>query len=125
MLICQKPTSAPLTARQQEVLEYLKKHQEEHGCPPTVREIGAAIGVTSPNGVMCHLKALEKKGSISRQPNHARMIRILSPDGPMASAEASMVRVSIPPRLLSPAEAVALSGLLLESARQASEGSAL
>ena len=46
------------------------------GYGPTVREIGNEFGIRSPNGVMCHLKALEKKGLIIREPNMARAIQL-------------------------------------------------
>lgn len=55
-----------LTDRQQQVLDYIQSHITEKGCSPTIREIGKAFGIVSPNGVMCHLKALEKKGRLTR-----------------------------------------------------------
>ena len=58
----------PLTARQREILNFIRAGMRKMQFPPTVREIGAAFGITSPNGVMCHLKALEKKGWIRRRP---------------------------------------------------------
>lgn len=53
-----------LTERQAEVLAAIKWHWREQGCPPTVREIGDAIGIPFTNGVICHLKSLAKKGEI-------------------------------------------------------------
>lgn len=50
-----------LTPRQKEIYNFLKEKIEIRGYGPTVREIGSAFGIKSPNGVMCHLKALEKK----------------------------------------------------------------
>lgn len=66
-----------LTDRQQEVLDCLKNGIAQNGYVPTVREIGSALGINSPNGVMCHLKALEKKGCIQRTEHLARAIKIL------------------------------------------------
>jgi SOS-response transcriptional repressor LexA len=66
-----------LTTRQSEILEYILWHIEEHFRPPTVRQIGQRFGITSPNGVMCHLNALESKGHIARDDFEARGIRPL------------------------------------------------
>ncbi len=65
-----------LTARQREIYEFLKDKILNRGYGPTVREIGAQFGIRSPNGVMCHLKALEKKGLISREPHMSRAIQL-------------------------------------------------
>ncbi|HIE98693.1 MAG TPA: repressor LexA, partial [Fuerstia sp.] len=54
--------NASLTKRQHEIYEYLKDKIQNRGYGPTVREIGTQFNIRSPNGVMCHLKALEKKG---------------------------------------------------------------
>jgi repressor LexA len=56
----------PITQRQQEILEFIRMKIETRGFPPSIREIGTAFNIVSPNGVMCHLKALEKKGYIER-----------------------------------------------------------
>lgn len=66
-----------LTPRQQQVLDYIVAHVHEHGYPPTVREIGAYFGVRSPQGVTCHLDALEKKGRIVREPRRSRAIKVV------------------------------------------------
>jgi LexA DNA binding domain-containing protein len=50
------------TPRQLEFLEFIRRHILHHGLPPTIREIGEAMGVKSPNGVMCHIKSLRRKG---------------------------------------------------------------
>jgi repressor LexA len=55
-----------LTLRQKEIYEFIRSKIEGRGYGPTVREIGLAFGIKSPNGVMCHLKALERKGYIRR-----------------------------------------------------------
>ena len=54
----------PLTARQQEVLELLKRHLETTGMPPTRAEISRELGFKSPNAAEEHLKALARKGAI-------------------------------------------------------------
>ncbi|MEZ6119058.1 MAG: transcriptional repressor LexA [Pirellulaceae bacterium] len=65
-----------LTKRQKEVLLLIKEKIETRGYGPTVREIGEEFDISSPNGVMCHLKALEKKGLIIREPNMSRAIQL-------------------------------------------------
>jgi repressor LexA len=65
-----------LTARQKEVYEFIREKIRNRGYGPTVREIGAHFDISSPNGVMCHLKALEKKGLIVREPNMSRAIML-------------------------------------------------
>jgi len=64
------------TERQQAVYEFIRDKIRTRGYGPTVREIGDQFGIRSPNGVMCHLKALEKKGLITREPNMSRAIQL-------------------------------------------------
>lgn len=65
-----------LTGRQQEVYEFIRDKIRGRGYGPTVREIATQFGIQSPNGVVCHLKALEKKGLITREPNMSRAIQL-------------------------------------------------
>lgn len=65
-----------LTVRQQEVLGYLQVHMRDYGTWPSFREIEEHFGFRSTNAVMGHLRALEKKGYISRIPSQARTFRI-------------------------------------------------
>jgi repressor LexA len=65
-----------LTERQREVYEFIRDKIRNRGYGPTVREIGSQFDISSPNGVMCHLKALEKKGLINREPNMSRAIML-------------------------------------------------
>ncbi len=65
-----------LTDRQREVYEFIREKIHGRGYGPTVREIGEHFGIASPNGVMCHLKALDKKGLIHREPNMSRAIQL-------------------------------------------------
>lgn len=69
-------TGRALTSRQREIYEFICQKIELRGFPPSIREIGEAFAIKSPNGVMCHLRALEKKGLIKRQLNSARAIQI-------------------------------------------------
>ena len=65
-----------LTQRQRAVYEMIRDKIVNRGYGPTVREIGEHFGINSPNGVMCHLKAIEKKGLIRRRPNKSRAIEL-------------------------------------------------
>ncbi len=71
------PDFSSLTERQREIYEFIQEKIENRGFGPTVREIGQAFDIKSPNGVMCHLKALEKKGLIKRQVFSARAIQLV------------------------------------------------
>lgn len=66
-----------LTVRQREIYEFIRGKIQNRGYGPTVREIGIEFKIKSPNGVMCHLKALQKKGLIHREPNMSRAIQLL------------------------------------------------
>jgi repressor LexA len=59
-------SDAVLTDKQEDIYNYIRKHIETKGFPPAIRDICEEFGISSPNGVMCHLKALEKKGYIER-----------------------------------------------------------
>lgn len=72
-----------LTPRQREIYTFIRSKIQGRGYGPTVREIGTHFNIKSPNGVMCHLKALQKKGLIHREPNMSRAIQLLE-DSPMA-----------------------------------------
>lgn len=68
-----------LTDRQREIYDFVREKIVNRGYGPTVRDIGAHFGIRSPNGVMCHLKALEKKGLIAREPGKSRAIQLSDP----------------------------------------------
>ena len=68
--------SSQLTDRQQNVYDMIRSLIVKRGYGPTVREIGEHFGIKSPNGVMCHLRALERKGLIKRSPNKSRAIEL-------------------------------------------------
>lgn len=65
-----------MTIRQQKVYEFIRDKIRNRGYGPTVREIGEHFHIRSPNGVVCHLKALEKKGLITRERNMSRAIQL-------------------------------------------------
>lgn len=97
-----------LTDRQQQVLGYIRQSITEHGYPPTLREIGAHMGIRSTNGVNDHLRALERKGYLTREDMKSRALRprdlevvppSAAPDGaldPTAPANDSDLVVEIP-----------------------------
>ena len=70
-----------LTKKQKLVYEFIRDKIRHRGYGPTVREIGDHFKIRSPNGVMCHLKALEKKGLISREKNRSRAIQLAEEPG--------------------------------------------
>ena len=67
----------PLTERQQSVLDVVQRYSREHGFPPTLREIGAALDLSNVSAVRGHVAALEKKGYIAKESDKARSIRVL------------------------------------------------
>lgn len=66
-----------LTKRQQEIFDFIKRYSAKHGYPPTVRDIGRAIGLTSSSTVHAHLANLEKLGILRRDPTKPRALELL------------------------------------------------
>ena len=66
-----------LTKRQQEIFDFIKRYSAKYGYPPTVRDIGKAIGLTSSSTVHAHLSNLEKAGLLRRDPTKPRAIELL------------------------------------------------
>ena len=77
-----EPDGTGLTPRQRLVLETIKAAVESRGYPPSMREIGEAVGLTSPSSVKHQLMALERKGYVRRDPNRPRAIEIVVQDAP-------------------------------------------
>ena len=69
-------SSRQLTQRQNDVYILIRNLISQRGYGPTVREIADHFGIRSPNGVMCHLRAIERKGLIRRSPNKSRAIEL-------------------------------------------------
>ncbi len=67
-----------LTERQRRIYEFIRDKIRSRGYGPTVREIAERFKINSPNGVVCHLRALVKKGFISREPHRSRAIELLA-----------------------------------------------
>jgi repressor LexA len=74
-----------LTTRQQEIWQFLAEYVDEHGYPPTVREIGDAVGLASPSTVHAHLANLERAGLIRRDPTKPRAIELIGRRRPESS----------------------------------------
>ena len=83
-----------LTARQQQILEVVDAHLVRHGYPPTVREIGEAVGLTSSSTVHAHLANLERLGHLRRDPTKPRALGIIGRDA--APVEAAPVMAEPP-----------------------------
>jgi repressor LexA len=79
-----------LTKRQQEIFDYIKRYAADHGYPPTVRDIGKAIGLTSSSTVHAHLANLEKIGLLRRDPTKPRAIEVLVDKAKQAIAPAGL-----------------------------------
>ena len=73
------PDATGLTPRQRRVLEVIRQALEARGYPPSVREIGERVGLTSSSSVAHQLKSLEAKGFLRRDPNRPRALEVLSP----------------------------------------------
>ncbi|PWH06775.1 repressor LexA [Brachybacterium endophyticum] len=74
------PDAEGLTARQRRILETITAAIDRHGYPPTMREIGDAVGLTSPSSVSHQLQALQRKGFLRRDPKRPRALEVVLPD---------------------------------------------
>jgi len=70
-------TTAELTGRQREIWSFLVDYVDRHGYPPTVREIGGAVGLASPSTVHAHLANLERAGLLRRDPTKPRALELV------------------------------------------------
>jgi repressor LexA len=71
-----RPAPASLTERQRQVLDFIDEAVRERGYPPSVREIGEAVGLSSPSTVHAHLAALQDKGYLKRDPTKPRALEV-------------------------------------------------
>ncbi len=74
------PDATGLTPRQQRILSHIKDAMERVGYPPSMREIGEAVGLTSSSSVAHQLKVLEEKGFVRRDPNRPRALEVFLPE---------------------------------------------
>ncbi|MGF1656952.1 MAG: transcriptional repressor LexA [Verrucomicrobiales bacterium] len=80
----------PLTARQQELFDFIVQAQNDSGFPPSTREIQQHFGFASQTAVMHHLRALEKKGALERSPKKARALSL-----PQSGAKAQLISIPL------------------------------
>ena len=101
-----------LTARQEEIYEYIKKYSKENRMPPTVREIGNHFEISSTNGVRSILAALIKKGYLNRAPRLRRGIEIVDTDGSAAeTAPSNTIEIPIVGRVAAGTPILAVQNL--------------
>ena len=101
-----------LTARQEEIYEYIKKYSKENRMPPTVREIGNHFEISSTNGVRSILAALIKKGYLNRAPRLSRGIEIVDTDGSAAeTAPSNTIEIPIVDRVAAGTPILAVQNL--------------
>ena len=85
--------AAQLTARQREILAFVNDHSAQHGYPPTVREIGTAVGLTSSSTVHAHLANLERLGLLRRDPAKPRALNLVGRSTKSPPQETSGIRM--------------------------------
>jgi repressor LexA len=84
-----------VTERQRAILDYLRGFVDEHGYPPTVREIGEAVGLRSPSTVHAHLAQLERAGLLRRDPTKPRAIELTDRRREVAESPADVHRLPL------------------------------
>ncbi len=89
-----------LTARQQEIWNFLVEYVDRHGYPPTVREIGEQVGLASPSTVHAHLANLERAGLLRRDPTKPRALELIgrerrAPESPAADGDRDVARLPL------------------------------
>ena len=84
-----------LTERQRQILDFLTKYTDAHGYPPTVREIGEAVGLASPSTVHAHLANLERAGLLKRDPTKPRAIELRREPKAPAVAESDVHKLPL------------------------------
>ena len=84
-----------LTGRQQEIWGFLVDYVDRHGYPPTVREIGEAVGLASPSTVHAHLANLERAGLLKRDPTKPRALELTGREKPAEAAVARLPKLPL------------------------------
>ena len=101
-----------LTKRQRDIYDYVVRYADRHGYPPTVREIGEAVGLASPSTVHAHLANLERAGFLRRDPTKPRALELVRRER-AAAPDASPVREAGQARVLPLVGQIAAGGPLL------------
>jgi len=84
-----------LTGRQQEIWDFLVDYVDRHGYPPTVREIGEAVGLASPSTVHAHLANLERAGLLKRDPTKPRALELVGREPAATAATAELPKLPL------------------------------
>jgi repressor LexA len=84
-----------LTGRQREIWSFLVDYVDGHGYPPTVREIGEAVGLASPSTVHAHLANLERAGLLRRDPTKPRALELVGRDRPAEAAAVELPKLPL------------------------------
>ncbi len=84
-----------LTARQRLILETIRASVADRGYPPSMREIGESVGLTSTSSVTHQLSSLEAKGYLRRDPHRPRAIEVVMPDAAPAPAQPNVVALPV------------------------------
>jgi len=105
-----------LSKRQREIFDFVVAYADKHGYPPTVREIGEAVGLASPSTVHAHLANLERAGYLKRDPTKPRALEVVGRERTPAVAALGPARIAAPgaPRLPLVGEIAAGGPLLAE-----------
>ncbi len=88
-------TTAELTGRQREIWSFIVDYVDRHGYPPTVREIGGAVGLASPSTVHAHLANLERAGLLRRDPTKPRALELIGRGKPVESVVAELPKLPL------------------------------
>jgi repressor LexA len=88
-------TSTELTARQREIWSFVLDYSDRHGYPPTVREIGEAVGLASPSTVHAHLANLERAGLLRRDPTKPRALELVGRERPVAAEPVELPKLPL------------------------------
>ncbi|MBX5473416.1 MAG: transcriptional repressor LexA [Thermoleophilia bacterium] len=88
-------STAELTGRQRQIWSFLVDYVDRHGYPPTVREIGEAVGLASPSTVHAHLANLERAGLLRRDPTKPRALELVGREKPGEPAAAELPRLPL------------------------------
>jgi repressor LexA len=109
----QRGAAAMLSQRQREIYDFVVGYVDRHGYPPTVREIGEAVGLASPSTVHAHLANLERAGYLKRDPTKPRALEVLMGDRARAATRRAKLPAGREPRVLPLVGEVAAGGPLL------------
>jgi repressor LexA len=102
-----------LSKRQREIYDFVLGYVDQHGYPPTVREIGEAVGLASPSTVHAHLANLERAGYVKRDPTKPRALELLARERAVASTGRARGASGREPRVLPLVGEIAAGGPLL------------